>query len=146
VQKNNAIVFEADTGIPHSLARVARPEMPKYRDSLRHLNRGIFGTSRRQPRYVRKLRFEARADGFQVEIGLQTEPVLRRLAEGFSKPAGQFRRDRARSFDDVRDAHPGHADPSREFGRRKPGLFEDFREKFSGVDGGKHGDPFSDDR
>jgi hypothetical protein len=98
--------------------------------------------SRHQSLDMLELRPKVWTDGQEVEIGLQFEPVLRRLAEGFPKPAGQFRRNRARSLDDVRDAHPGHADSPRKFGLRKSGLCEDFLEKFSRVDGGKHDDPF----
>ncbi len=73
--------------------------------------------------------------GFQVVVGPEVEPVLRRLVESPSKQQGQFGRHRTRALDHMRNPHRRHPDGARERRLGEAQLLQRFRQKFAGMNG-----------
>src|SRR6185295_9409333 len=73
--------------------------------------------------------------GFQVVIGLEVEPVLRRLVKSPSEQQGQLSRHRTRPLDHMRNPHRRHPEGARERRLGYAQLRQRFRQEGARMNG-----------
>jgi hypothetical protein len=123
------------------LRRRHRPFRPKNRqigNNLEQTTALLINPSNMRYRVNRPQPFtHTRLGRFKIVIGLQIQPVLRRLVECATEQQGQLGGDRTRSLDDVRYAHGRNVDHPSEPGLRHAQVFQYLGQELTGMDAGQ---------